>query len=62
MCLCPGYRINFFLGTLRGLRADSMVRTKEGKCGWRAAHASMAHETRPLPRNCTPTHDVQRYF
>jgi hypothetical protein len=41
-----------FWGTLRGLRADSMVRTQQRKSGWRAAHASMAHD---MPRSsCWP--------
>ena len=29
---------------LRSLRADIAVLVQWGKCGWRAAHASMAHE------------------
>ena len=42
---------NFWRG-LRGRRASRPVRTQASRCGWRAAHASMAQE---MPRSsCCP--------
>jgi len=38
---------------LRGMRADIAMLTHELKCGWRAAHASMAHHMPVLSwRHC----------